>query len=84
LEDRGSKLEARWVSEMSVNLYKTTRTAADEGYTRFSEMETLRGEAGKTAFNKVAGWVSNELCRKQSDRGEAVQNRKKQPDKKPE
>jgi hypothetical protein len=46
-------------------------------------METLRREAGKRAFNKVAGWVSNELCREQSDRGEAVQNRKKTRQKNP-
>jgi len=40
---------------MSVNVYKTTRTAADEGHTCFSEMETLRRDEGMKEFNKAAG-----------------------------
>jgi len=46
---------------MSVNLYKTTRTAADEGHTCFSEMETLRREAGKKErlIKRLGGFQMN-------------------------
>ena len=43
-----------------------------------------KGSGKERAFNKAAGWVSDELCGKQSDRGEAVRNRKKARHKKPE